>query len=94
MSPWLLAILYDFVLWVCRTIWYELPVFGGRAQGDQRPRAPSLRDRERRKSIVDMVNSAQNHPEPHDSTTPELRRRDHEKCHDKPALQEGARSPR
>ncbi|ETI26045.1 hypothetical protein G647_02822 [Cladophialophora carrionii CBS 160.54] len=55
MVPWILAILYDFLYYVCRQIWHEVPFIGGRAQGAQRPRAPSLRDRARRMSFKDIL---------------------------------------
>jgi hypothetical protein len=55
MAPWILAILYDFLFYVCRQIWHEIPVVGGRARGAQRPRAPSLRDRPRRMSFRDLL---------------------------------------
>lgn len=44
-GPWLLFIVYDLVLYIFRAITYELPYFGGRARGRQRPRAPSLTER-------------------------------------------------
>lgn len=53
--PWILAILYDACLYVGRVIYHEIPFFGGRARGEHRPRAPSLRDRVRRMSFVDLV---------------------------------------
>ncbi|OAL33066.1 hypothetical protein AYO22_00151 [Fonsecaea multimorphosa] len=56
MAPWLLAILYDVLYYICRRIWHEVPVWGGRARGEHRPRAPSLRDRAtRRMSFRDLV---------------------------------------
>lgn len=42
LSPWLLAIFYDLVLWICRSVWHEVPLVGGRAQGRIRPRRPGL----------------------------------------------------
>lgn len=42
LSPWFVAILYDLVLWICRSLWHEVPVVGGRAQGRIRPRRPGL----------------------------------------------------
>ncbi|KAJ9610491.1 hypothetical protein H2200_005268 [Cladophialophora chaetospira] len=55
MTPWILAILYDLLYYVCRRVWHEIPFIGGRAQGAQRPRAPSFRDRARRMSLRDLV---------------------------------------
>jgi hypothetical protein len=57
--PWILAFLYDALLYLGRMVWHEIPVFGGRARGENRPRAPSLRQRaaagRRRMSIVELV---------------------------------------
>lgn len=50
-SPWLLAILIDLFLYIFRQIWYWIPIWGGRAQGKTRPRAPSLRDAARRRTL-------------------------------------------
>lgn len=55
LSPWFLAILYDLIYYISRQIWYYIPVYGGRARGDARPRAPSLRDRKRRRSIAELI---------------------------------------
>lgn len=44
-GPWLLIIVYDIVLYIVRAIIYEVPYFGGRARGRQKPRAPSLSER-------------------------------------------------
>ncbi|KIW97461.1 uncharacterized protein Z519_01045 [Cladophialophora bantiana CBS 173.52] len=55
MVPWLLAILYDILYYIGRRIWHEIPVWGGRARGEHRPRAPSLRDRARRVSFRDLM---------------------------------------
>ncbi|KAK0662240.1 hypothetical protein DIS24_g2062 [Lasiodiplodia hormozganensis] len=44
-GPWAVLILYDLALYFFRTVAYELPVFGGRAMGKRRPRAPSLTER-------------------------------------------------
>ena len=41
----MIALLYDLVLYLWRYATYELPVFGGRARGRTRPRAPSLTER-------------------------------------------------
>ena len=45
MSPWLLAIFFDLGLYLVRRIWHDIPVYGGRARGEVRPRAPSLVER-------------------------------------------------
>lgn len=37
--------LYDLLLYLVRTAVYELPIYGGRARGQTRPRAPSLSER-------------------------------------------------
>jgi hypothetical protein len=55
MAPWILAIVYDFLYYVSRRVWHEVPFVGGRARGAQRPRAPSLRDRARRMSFKDIL---------------------------------------
>ncbi|KAF2828644.1 hypothetical protein CC86DRAFT_196115 [Ophiobolus disseminans] len=44
-GPWAALLAYDLVLYIFRTITYEIPVFGGRARGKARPRAPSLTER-------------------------------------------------
>lgn len=44
-GPWLILILYDLVLYIVRAATYEIPYFGGRARGRQKPRAPSLVER-------------------------------------------------
>ena len=44
-GPWLILILYDLVLYIFRAATYEIPYFGGRARGRQKPRAPSLAER-------------------------------------------------
>nr|POF04110.1 hypothetical protein CFP56_21865 [Quercus suber] len=41
-GPWLLALLYDLILYIFRTVQWELY---GRHRGDRRPRAPSLTER-------------------------------------------------
>ncbi|KAI9929010.1 hypothetical protein ASPWEDRAFT_25143 [Aspergillus wentii DTO 134E9] len=43
--PWAALLVFDIVLYICRMTTYEFPVIGGRAQGMQRPRAPSLNER-------------------------------------------------
>ena len=45
MGPWLLIIVYDLILYMVRAMAYEVPYYGGRARGRQRPRAPSLAER-------------------------------------------------
>ncbi|KIX03012.1 uncharacterized protein Z518_06562 [Rhinocladiella mackenziei CBS 650.93] len=55
MAPWILAILYDILYYICRRIWHEVPIWGGRARGERRPRAPSFRDRTRRMSFANIV---------------------------------------
>lgn len=81
MSPWLLAILYDFVLWITRSIWYEIPVYGGRAKGETRPRAPSLRDSARRESFVKILtrSHSRSQSQSHDDAVTELRKRAHQR---------------
>lgn len=79
MSPWLLAILYDFLLWVARSIWHEMPVFGGRARGETRPRAPSLRDTHRRQSFVEILTGTHSRSQSHDDAMAELRKRSHQR---------------
>lgn len=44
-GPWAALVIYDLILYVFRTITYEIPVVGGRARGKARPRAPSLTER-------------------------------------------------
>ena len=44
-GPWLLFIVYDVLLYFVRAVTYEIPYIGGRAQGRQRPRAPTLAER-------------------------------------------------
>ncbi len=45
LGPWVLILVYDVVLYLWRSIAYELPYVGGRYRGSQRPRAPSLKQR-------------------------------------------------
>jgi len=87
MSPWVLAILYDFVLWICRCIWYEIPVYGGRAQGYTRPRGPSLGKTGRRMSLVEMIGAGHARKQSQD-TIAQLRRRDHQRKESSSALEE------
>jgi hypothetical protein len=73
-SPWILAIVYDLVLYILRRVWHEIPIWGGRAHGDARPRAPSLHDRSRRLSFAELIRGAS--PSRSDSDNgDELRRR-------------------
>ena len=44
-GPWVFLVIYDLVLYIVRSIAYEVPVVGGRARGKARPRAPSLTER-------------------------------------------------
>jgi hypothetical protein len=44
-GPWAALLVYDLVLYIFRTVTYEIPVIGGRARGKARPRAPSLTER-------------------------------------------------
>jgi hypothetical protein len=45
LGPWAALLIYDLVLYLVRTVTYEIPVVGGRARGKARPRAPSLTER-------------------------------------------------
>lgn len=86
-SPWLLAILYDLVLWICRSIWFEIPVYGGRAQGAARPRAPSLTEARRRPSFAELITGGHSRTQSQEAVA-ELRRRDRERKHSNNALEE------
>ena len=44
-GPWVFLILYDLLLYIVRSVTYEIPFVGGRARGKARPRAPSLTER-------------------------------------------------
>ena len=44
-GPWAVMIVYDLLLYIVRSVTYEIPYFGGRARGRRRPRAPSLVER-------------------------------------------------
>ncbi len=58
MSPWLLAILIDLFLYIFRQVWYWVPIWGGRAKGRTRPRAPSIKEARRcTLSLVDIMGS-------------------------------------
>lgn len=41
-GPWLFLIVYDFLLYLFRLVLFEMPIVGGRARGELRPRAPSV----------------------------------------------------
>ena len=73
-APWVIAIFYDLILYIARRIWHEVPVYGGRARGDQRPRATSLRERVRRMSLVEMIGSS-SPARAREETRTELRKR-------------------
>lgn len=88
MSPWVLAIVYDFVLWICRSVWHEIPIVGGRAQGHRRPRAPSLASGGRRRSFAEIVTGTHQRAQSHDAAIAELRRRDHQRKQSHNALEE------
>jgi hypothetical protein len=51
--PWAVLIAFDASLWLYRMIIWEFPWIGGRARGQQRPRAPSINERleESRRSL-------------------------------------------
>jgi hypothetical protein len=44
-GPWAALLVYDLILYLVRSVTYEIPVVGGRARGKARPRAPSLTER-------------------------------------------------
>lgn len=44
-GPWAILIVYDLLLYIIRSISYEIPYFGGRARGRRKPKAPSLAER-------------------------------------------------
>ncbi|EOA82786.1 hypothetical protein ACJQWK_04572 [Exserohilum turcicum] len=44
-GPWVALLIYDILLYLFRACVHEIPVVGGRAQGKDRPRAPSLTER-------------------------------------------------
>ena len=50
-SPWVIALLIDLVLYIVRKVWFEIPIWGGRARGEIRPQAPVYPDRERRRTL-------------------------------------------
>lgn len=41
----MLVLFYDLILYIVRAVVYEIPLVGGRARGNRRPRAPSLSER-------------------------------------------------
>lgn len=51
----MIAILYDILYYIARQVWHEVPVWGGRARGERRPRAPTLRDRTRPRGLAEMI---------------------------------------
>ncbi|RVX68168.1 hypothetical protein B0A52_08676 [Exophiala mesophila] len=53
--PWVIAVIYDILYYISRQIWHEVPIWGGRARGQTRPRAPTLRGRDRGMSFRDIV---------------------------------------
>ncbi|KIV96995.1 hypothetical protein PV10_00805 [Exophiala mesophila] len=53
--PWVIAVIYDILYYISRQIWHEVPIWGGRARGQRRPRAPTLRGRDRGMSFRDIV---------------------------------------
>jgi hypothetical protein len=44
-GPWIVALIYDILLYLWRAVSYEIPIVGGRARGRQPPRAPTLTER-------------------------------------------------
>ncbi|KAJ5808300.1 hypothetical protein N7474_009569 [Penicillium riverlandense] len=42
--PWGVLLVFDAILYLYHLLLYELPVVGGRARGQQRPRAPSFNE--------------------------------------------------
>jgi len=44
-GPWALFLIYDLLLFTVRSLYHEIPYYGGRAQGKRRPRAPTLTER-------------------------------------------------
>ena len=74
-SPWIIAITYDLVLYIARRVWHEVPVWGGRARGEIRPRAPSMRNPTRRLSIAEMIGSSSSSRPIREDQNDELRRR-------------------
>ncbi|KAF2208066.1 hypothetical protein CERZMDRAFT_49930 [Cercospora zeae-maydis SCOH1-5] len=62
-GPWLAIIVYDILLYICRMAIHGIPYVGGRARGQQRPRAPSLTERpsghRRRLSVLSQARNDQ-----------------------------------
>lgn len=75
MAPWLSLIVYDFLLYVFRTIYYEIPIIGGRARGEIRPRAPSLADVRPRVSFTEYLTTGSSPRGANASQKPQLRSR-------------------
>ncbi|KAF2660494.1 hypothetical protein K491DRAFT_588926 [Lophiostoma macrostomum CBS 122681] len=44
-GPWAVLLIYDLLLYIVRSVTYNIPFVGGRARGKMRPRAPSLTER-------------------------------------------------
>ncbi|KAF2151387.1 hypothetical protein K461DRAFT_295442 [Myriangium duriaei CBS 260.36] len=44
-GPWALVFVYDFFLYIWRSLVFDIPYIGGASRGKQRPRAPSLVNR-------------------------------------------------
>ena len=60
-GPWLLALVYDMALYIVRAVAYEIPYYGGRAQGKGKPQAPTLKERPNgRKRAFSMTGSIAN----------------------------------
>ena len=75
-GPWLVLIVYDFLLYLVRTLLFEVPYFGGRAQGASRPRLPSLSERpDGRPRKVSIVRAGNNGSPPRASERSPKRRR-------------------
>ncbi|KAF2280065.1 uncharacterized protein EI97DRAFT_454991 [Westerdykella ornata] len=86
-GPFILLLIYDFILYLFRSLTYEIPVIGGRARGERRPRAPSLRERPnghlRRISLSPLADSpAQTTGTSKPEGVDELRWRDGDTDHD------------
>jgi hypothetical protein len=43
-GPWIIALVYDLLLYLWRSIFYEIPIIGGRARGRAPPPPPSIAD--------------------------------------------------
>ncbi|EED19708.1 conserved hypothetical protein, partial [Talaromyces stipitatus ATCC 10500] len=44
-GPWAGLVIFDIVFYIARVIAYEFPLIGGRANGERKPRAPTLTER-------------------------------------------------